>query len=111
MCLRTRASPEQVPEQHNGYDCGLYMLRFIDKLARVQPDLSKHQRARPPYKQKWAEFVKEHEDLFFDAKQVDVRRKEMALEIEAYGKTQKKERLQQQGDEEEQKEKKPKLGA
>ena len=108
MCLRSRSSPEQVPEQHNGYDCGLYMLRFIDKLARAQPDLSKHQRARPPFKQRWAEFVGEDRRLFFDSKEIDLRRKEMAQEIVNRGEIQKK-KERQRCDEEEQKEKKPKL--
>ena len=26
--------------QHNGYDCGLYMLQYIEKIAKEMPDLA-----------------------------------------------------------------------
>ena len=37
--LRLEESRVHVELQHNGYDCGLYMLQYIEKIAKSMPDL------------------------------------------------------------------------
>ena len=43
-----------VATQHNGHDCGLYMLKYIELLATHQTDLAQHKRdAKKPVRWNW----------------------------------------------------------
>lgn len=88
-----RSGYMEVTEQPNGYDCGLYMLKYIERIAEKQPDLSRFRKTPKAKKQHWKEFVKEDRELEIGDRVIRQRRQSMAEEIEERGKKQEQERL------------------
>ena len=80
-----RSGYMEVTEQPNGYDCGLYMLKYIERIAEKQPDLSRKKRH-------WKEFVEEDGELEIRHCVIGQRRESMAEEIKERGKKQEQER-------------------
>ena len=79
-----------MPHQHNGVDCGLYMLKYIEKLASDQTDLAavagKRKRERDPVR--WTD----HPRLAFNMEEIDVFRMQLVHDINEASKAQKEER-------------------
>ena len=73
----------QIPDQPNGVDCGLYMLKYIEKIAKHQPDLTGKKRSRQTFD------VGVHPELAFSQGDIAVFRKKMRLEIRELGRVQK----------------------
>jgi len=71
------------PHQHNGHDCGLYMLRYIDLLATHQPALGERKRKRDATL-RWRDFP----ELSFCASDIDGFRVGMRRTIERAGASQ-----------------------
>ena len=69
----------KVEFQHNGHDCGLYMLKYIEKLATHQPDLAASKAAGR--KAKW----EDHPELAFWSASIDEFRFQMSRDIVAGG--------------------------
>ena len=78
----------RVPQQKNDYDCGLYMLEYIKRIAKHQPDLSKH-RKPSKYEQRWIDFVRENDDMRFNSGNIEEQRRYAKHQIEHLGKIQK----------------------
>lgn len=66
----------KVPQQLNSYDCGVFMLKYIEEVAMRMPDFYKHSRPR------WDQ----HSELAqFRPKDIKGLRQEMATKIRAAG--------------------------
>jgi len=76
-----------VPHQQNGVDCGLYMLKFIEKLSASMPSLVLGKRKRDEYRMRWDE-VKE---LKFRLGDIAELRQQMADDIHSQSAKQQKE--------------------
>ena len=66
-----KAAEVEVPHQNNGYDCGLYMLKFIHLIAEHQPDFSDEETPR------WAS----HPEIGFRRGEITELRRRMAKDI------------------------------
>jgi Ulp1 family protease len=74
----------EVEHQHNGVDCGLYMLKYIEKLAKHRPDLASNTK-RPRDTVRWAD----HADLRITDNDIEAFRIDMRHQIEELAEKQK----------------------
>ena len=77
----------EVEPQHNGHDCGLYMLKYIEKLAKHQPRLGISKRRIGDLR--WSE----HTSLAFRARDIDEARVQMRTAIRHASKSQAMQKL------------------
>ena len=73
----------KVDYQHNGHDCGLYMLKYVEAIANHQPDLAKKKSKRTS--PRWAD----HSELHFDHRAIDALRFHILRDIRDAGEKQK----------------------
>ena len=74
--------------QHNGYDCGLYMLQYIEKIAKEMPDLACKKRRGAARSVRWEDGGPK---LHFTENTIETMRTDMVHAINDASETQKEE--------------------
>ena len=74
--------------QHNGYDCGLYMLQYIERIAKEMPDLACKKRRGAARSVRWEDGGPK---LHFTENTIEAMRTDMVHAINDASETQKEE--------------------
>mmetsp|Transcript_47375 Transcript_47375/g.94511 ORF Transcript_47375/g.94511 Transcript_47375/m.94511 type:complete len:102 (+) Transcript_47375:793-1098(+) len=77
-----------VPQQQNSYDCGVYMLKYIQLIAEHAPDFGSTPRPQ------W----REHVELDFQTSEINKLRKQMAINIRDASEVQQAEKAKAQSE-------------
>ena len=80
----------EVEFQHNGHDCGLYMLEYVRRLAQHQTDLTAAKRRGRNGGMHW----NDHEVLRFTSDEIDSLREQMQFDIKNHEREKKKREAQ-----------------